>query len=165
MADPTAIFNMHIVMVNDMVNRFMRELEKSQSSGVSGMNVHDITRVKSYTAALTGLHDYIVSRGLLDLPETHPKLFAVETLEDPANVESESVNMVIRHLEALRTEMLGSHSARNASSLIVHDSVRYMSIVNDLNAFITEYIEVQTPLDLPESSPMEPMSGAGTGGV
>jgi hypothetical protein len=163
--DPTTCFNHDIVMIYDMCNRFIRELDKSQSSPVSGMTVHDITRVKSYSAAMKQLHSWIVSQPLLDLPETHPREYQLEAPPVPVNSESESVNMLVRLLEAMRTEMINSQSARYASTVIAHDSNRFLALITKLDNFVSEYVEVATPLDLPESSPGEPMTTPGFKGV
>ena len=73
--------------------------------------------------------------------------------------------MVIRMLEAVRTEMIHSQSARLPSTLINHDERRLRLVTAKLEAFLDDYVEPLTPLDLPESSPDEPMSGHGKGGV
>ncbi len=165
MADPKSIFNHDIVMIHDMCNRFVRELEHSQSSPVSGMTAHDINRIKTYTASLMNLHNWIAAHPLLDLTETHPREFKLEAMPEPENQESESINMIVRLVEALRTEMINSQSARYASTLIVHDSKRFVDTVTKINSFVSEYVEPSTPLDLPESSPSEQMTEPGFGGV
>ena len=163
--EPTTTFNHDIIMIYDMCNRFIRELNKSQSSPVTGMTEHDVRRAMTYTSALTKLHEWIKSVPLLDLPETHPREFTLEPLPVVTNSESESVNMLIRLFEALRTEMINSQSARYASTMIVHDSDRFDAIVMKIEDFITEYVETSTPLDLPESSPAAGMVGDGNKGV
>ena len=163
--EPATIFNHDIVMMYDMCNRFIIELYKSQSSPVSGMIEPDVIRMKSYTTALNNLHEWVQGQPLLDLPETHPREFPLESVPEPKNVESESVNMLVRLVEALRTEMVNSQSARYSSTLILHDSKRFDDIVTKINAFIDTYVATSTPLDLPESSPGEPISGSGFHGV
>ncbi len=163
--DPGHIFNHDVVMIYDMCNRYIQEMMYSQSSGLSGMQFHDLGRARSYITALNGLTDWIVAQPLLDLPETHPRPYMLEAQPEVVTVESEVCNMVIRMLEAVRTEMIHSQSARLPSTLINHDERRLRLVTAKLEAFLDDYVEPLTPLDLPESSPDEPMSGHGKGGV
>lgn len=163
--EPTHVFNHDILFLHDMINRFIVECLFSQSNGVSGMISHDIARVESYLEALRVKRNWIVSQPILDLPETHPRPWPLEGHPDVTNVESESINQFVRLLEALRTELINSQSARLASTLLPADLARFDSIVLKMQTFLTDYIQVATPLDLPESTPMEPLSGPGAGGV
>jgi hypothetical protein len=163
--EPDHIFNHDILFLYDMINRYIVELMHSQSNGVSGMIVHDIARVETYLAALVTKRDWIADQPILDLPETHPRPWALEGLPLIANVESEGINQFIRLFEALRTEMINSQSARLASTLLPADLARFDGIVAKMSTFLTDYIMVATPLDLPESSPMEALIGKGAGGV
>ena len=72
---------------------------------------------------------------------------------------------MVRLIEAIRTEMINSQSARLASTLISHDALRFDTLVDKMEAFINDYVEDATPLDLPESSPGEEAIGHGRGGV
>lgn len=163
--DPTHIFNHDVVMIYDMCNRYIKESMYSQSSGLSGMQVYDIVRTRTYVNALNALTDWVVAQPLLDLPETHPRPYALEEKPEVVTVESEVCNMCIRMLEAVRTEMIHSQSARLPSTLISHDENRLRLVTAKMAAFLDDYVEPQTPLDLPESAPDEPMSGHGRGGV
>ncbi len=163
--DPENLFNHDIVMIHDMINRFIEELADSQSSPVSGLIIHDVDRLKSYTSSLVALHDWVVSQPILDLPKTHPREYKLEAAPEPANVESEAVNMLVRLMEALRTEMINSQSARLASTLMPDDSRRFLTIVEKIDSFVDDYVLEATPLDLPESSPREAMSGKGRKGT
>ena len=166
MAEPTTVFNHDVLMVVDMLDRFSKEANRSQSTGISGMISHDIIRMRTYTSSLRRLHDWITSQpSPLDLPETHPREFPLEPPPVIVNVESEAVNMINRLLDASRTELVNSASARLSSGMVIHDSVRLLSIVNKIDAFLTDYVEEQLPLDLPESSPEESMTGHGNRGV
>ena len=163
--DPTHILNHDVLMIYDMCNRHIREYMYSQSSVGSGMNEHDIARARSYVNALNGLCDWIVGRPLLDLPETHPRPYALEPKPETVTVESEVCNMMVRMTEALRTEMIHSASAAASSTMNTHDERRFRLITEKMLAFLNDYVEPLTPIDLPESSPDEPLSGHGSGGV
>ena len=80
-------------------------------------------------------------------------------------VENEEVNDLLRILSAARDEMVSSQSARMGSTLIRFDESRIRAVVAKAQAFLSDYIQTQTPLDLPESSPDAPLSGPGKTGV
>ena len=159
------VLNHDVLFVYDMINRFIIELMHSQSNGVSGLTVHDQTRMASYLNALRVKKDWIMGQPLLDLPETHPRAFPLEPAPEVRNVESESINQLIRLFEALRIELINSQSARLASGLNRHDAGRYDGIVDKMEAFLLDYIAVLEPIDLPESSPAEKLSPAGRSGI
>ena len=71
--DPTEIFNQDIVMFYNKINRYIKEAYHSQSNAVSGMHVHDITRMRSYVLACRRYLAWVAAQPLLDLPETHPR--------------------------------------------------------------------------------------------
>jgi len=163
--DPTHVINHDLVMVHNMCNRFIREVQFSQSSNVSGLLASDQTRVVSYISALNTLKDWIVSQPTLDLPETHPRPYALEPRVTLKDTESESVAMLINLVRALDTEMLNSQSARLPSGLIHHDQFRFEALTAKMASFITDYVATATPLDLPESAPDEAITGHGQGGI
>jgi hypothetical protein len=80
-------------------------------------------------------------------------------------MENESLRDMAVMLDLMRDEMSASQSSRLSSNLISHDLIRATSYLLRMDKFLTEYITVIDPLDLPESSPMAPMTGAGIGGV
>lgn len=159
------VFNKDVLFLVDMLDRYIVEVNRSQSSGVSGMLPFDITRIRSYTGAITSFHDWANSVPVGDYPETHPRQFPLEPRPETTNVESESVNMIGREFEAMRWELINSQSARLANTLMVHDSQRLRTYVARVESFLTDYVETQTPIDLPESSPEEKMAPAGFHGV
>ena len=53
-------------------NRYIMEIAKAQSSGVSGTMSFDVARAKSYIIGLRKYVAYITSQPTLDLPETGP---------------------------------------------------------------------------------------------
>jgi len=163
--DPEFIFNHDVLFLYDMCNRFITELERSQSNGVSGMTVHDQTRMLSYIDALNQKMDWIENNPLLDLPETHPRQYELKPKPTPQNVESEVVNQYIRLVEAFRTEAINGQSARYASTVITHDIDRLRAITAKMLNFMQTYVQDVTPLDLPESSPLAELAPHGAKGV
>ncbi len=162
--DPATVLNHDILFLAQMLNRFIVEIVHSQSNGVSGMTAHDQDRMASYLEALRAKKVWIVSQPLLDLPETHPRRFPLPASPVVDSVDSESINAFVRLMEALRTEMIHSQSARLASTLLSMDEERFDSIVAKMQSFLDEYVAIVVPLDLPESSPAEALSGPGASG-
>ncbi len=160
------IFNQDIVMVYNYCQRAIKELLFSQSSGLSGLNnEYDLARVKTYITALDAFKAWIVDQPQQDLPETHPRQFILEEPVVVMDRESEVVNMMVNMFTALVTEMINSASARMASGLMIHDAKRFDLITSKMSAFLEDFVEKQTPIDFPESSPDEAITGAGKKGT
>lgn len=159
------VFNQDILFLTEHINRYIDELTHSQSSPVNGLIDADKTRLVSYIAALRHAHSWIQSQPMLDLPETHPRPFTMEPFPVVPEVENDAVAHCVRILEALRTEMVNSQSARMASRLQPFDSTRFTTLVDRLESFLVDYIGRAEPLDLPESSPQEAMPAPGKSGT
>ena len=160
------VFNHDIVMIYNYCQRAIKELLFSQSSGLSGLNIeHDLSRVKTYIAALNALKAWVIDQPKLDLPETHPRQYILEDAIPVEERESEVVNMLVNMFTALTNEMVHSASARMSSGLMIHDGNRFDLLTAKISAFLTDFVEQQTPLDFPESAPDEAMTPAGNKGV
>jgi len=148
------------------LDRFYQELHKSASSGVSEMNAFDQKRLQSYIDALRALKKHQEEQPQLDLPESHGAIvYAIEDLGDFTDVENESINDALRLMKVLRHELVNSQSSRVASGYNKHDSMRVDSVVSKLESLLKNYIQIATPLDMPESSPKQEQSGAGNQGI
>jgi len=160
------VLNHDLVGYVARLDRFAEEAHKSASSSVSEVNAFDIQRLKDYLGALKALKAHQESQPQLDLPESHQK-FSYEVAEaiEAADVENESINDMLNLFKVLRFELLNSQSARLGSGWMVHDSKRCDSLIAKMESLIANYIEVATPLDLPESSPQEAVSGPGKLGI
>ena len=158
---PATIQNHDVLGLTRRINRFVTELVKSVSSGVSEMTAHDLTRLRGYLSALRAYKAWVVSQPLLDMPETHPTDLPVPDPPDMPAVENESVADIIVLMSRLRDELLASQSARYASTLIGFDATRFDAIVLKIEKFLDDFVTVATPLDLPESSAASPLTGAG----
>ena len=160
-----SVLNHDVAGLCRRINRFIVELQKSVSSGVSDMNEFDQARLQKYLDAVRAYRGWVVAQPHLDLPETHPR--PVEIGPDPAtpDVENEAVRDVVYLMELCRDEMVNSQSARNPAGFIVFDDVRAMSLVDKVQRFLDDYIKIVQPIDMPESSPMQPLSGPGILGV
>jgi hypothetical protein len=108
---------------------------------------------------------WVTSQPQLDLPETHPREIMLKAGPVITDVENESVNDVLRMVMIARDELVNSQSARVPAGLIKFDAARLTAVIQKCEAFLTNYIKVVDPLDLPESSPGVGLSGSGKVGV
>jgi hypothetical protein len=147
------------------INRFIVEISKAQTSGISQTASFDITRMSSYTNAIRSYVAWVVSVPLLDLPETGPRPVTLPTPPVIPAMENESMYDVAVLMELARDELTNSQSSRMSSNLMDFDRKRLIAVVDKIDNFISSYIATVTPLDLPESSPMTEVTGSGLGGV
>ena len=159
------VLNHDVVGLHERINRFIIELQKSQSSNVSHMNSFDQARLGKYLTAIDTYHGWVTGQPQLDLPETTPRIYVLEDDPEILDTESEEVNDVVRLLCLARDELVGSQSSRQGSGLIGFDSGRLTAIVAKARAFLKGYIADITPLDQPESSPREVSTGPGSTGT
>ena len=165
MAEVNKVYNHDIVGLYNRLNRFVEELYKSVSSATSEVNLFDQTRLETYLNAIDTYHNWVNNQPHLDLPETHPREYILEEKPKVEETENENVNDVIRLLVLCRDELINSQSARNPAQLNEFDSMRLRAVTAKTRAFLVEYVQVSTPLDMPESSPQEVLSGPGRMGV
>jgi len=169
MAEPVQalkINNHDVVILADQLARFIEELYKSVSSGLSLVNTFDQARWQQYITNIRALHTHIISQPQLDLPETHPWQWAVEPLVNLGfeDTENDSINQAVRLFLLAREELLNSQLARMPAGLIIYDPSRFVSIISKAESFLINYVATATPLDFPESSPQEPETGPGRTG-
>jgi hypothetical protein len=147
------------------MSRFVDEMQKSVSSEVSQTNEFDVTRAKTYLNAIESYQSWVNAQPQLDLPETHPLRITVSDGPELIALENESTVDLVYLIHLARVELVNSQSARNGSGLIEFDSLRLTSVIQKAGKLITEYIEQVTPLDLPESSPMQEGAVPGRSGI
>jgi hypothetical protein len=147
------------------INRFIVEITKAQSSGVSQTISFDVIRARSYLGAVVAYHDWVVAQPSLDLPETGPTFIDLPVAPVVPLFENESLYDLCMLLELARDELANSQSSQLSSNLISFDSQRLMAIIGKASKFITDYITVIDPLDQPETSPMTASTGQGLLGV
>lgn len=157
--------NHDVLGLYNRMNRFLVEFFKAVSSETSEMNEFDQARCATYLDAIDNYHAWVIAQPQLDLPETAPREYELETPPNVPIVENESINDICRLLVVGRDELINSQSARTAAGLNQFDSGRLTAIIAKTRAFLTDYVQATTPLDLPESSPKAPSSGAGLTGI
>ena len=163
--NPTSTRNHDIFGIYNRLNRFIEEMFKSVSSGVSQMNSFDQARLQKYIDNIRGFVAWVIGQPSLDLPETAPREYQLVGAPTIALVESEEVNDIMNMLTVARDEIINSQSSRNPAGLIPFDEARFSAVINKIEAFLKTYVSTLTPLDLPESSPQAPISGPGRTGI
>ncbi len=159
--------NMDIAGLTTRMNRFIAEAIKCQSANAATVMEHDLRRLKSYLKASDTYKAWVMNQPQLDCPETHPtqRSVNVHELATVENIENESIKDWGRIMQTAIMEMLDSQSSRMASGLVSHDGQRYDQFSLKLHAFIADYIEVELPIDLPETIPSFEGVTAGQTGI
>lgn len=155
---PLQVYNHDIVGMISRIQRFFVELQDSSSSGVNMVTTADQARLQSYLAALTAYQAWVVASPQLDLPETNRTLWSVAPLAPIVYVDNDSINDLLRMLNLMCLELLSCQSSTLPAGLTGFDAARLTSYIAKAGNFLTAYIQVATPLDLPESSPSAPAS-------
>jgi len=159
------VLNHDIVGLHARINRYIEEVFLSVSSSSSLFNAFDQSRVMTYLTSIDTYREWMVAQPQLDLPESHPHPWILEDNPVIASVENESINDLIRMWELFREEVINSQSARQGAGLNEFDNLRAIALIEKSRLFMTDYVAEITPLDLPESSPQEPLSGSGKKGI
>jgi hypothetical protein len=158
-------FNVDIVGLYNRMNRFIEEMMRSVSGSLSITNNFDTGRLNTYLDSVDRYHAHISKEPYLDLPETHPRLYKLYAAPIVTSVENDDIDDIVNLLVLARDELLNSQSARMPVGLIAPDSLRFTAIIQKARNFLNDYIIPTQPLDLPESSPFEPMTIAGHTGI
>lgn len=159
----TTTFNSDCASIVRRYNRMIVETLKSQSSGVSLTLPFDVARMRSYIAAMRAYQAFVVSQPLLDCPETGPQEIPLQPSPATPQIENESGADIIQLIEIARDELANSQSGRMPTNLLKFDYDRQTSYLDKLTALL-DYVGTSEPLDLPESSPQELVSGPGNRG-
>ncbi len=159
------VYNQDVRGLHSRMNRFITEMLHSQSANLSEVNAFDQTRLTTYLDAIETYHDWVTNQPDLDLPETSPRQYTLDTDPSVPVMENESIRDVIELIQLARDELTNSQSARKPAGMVSFDSIRLMAVVNKVRAFLNDYISTTTPLDLPESSPMREVTEPGKVGV
>ena len=158
-------YNHDVYGIVRRIDRFRRELSHAVSAGVHHFRAADVERYKKYSEALATYLDWVQAQPQLDLPESHPMPIAVEPAPVEPDPENESVQDLMYMLWTMRYELSRSQSSRLPQGLISFDESRMRAIIQKYDNFIANYVEQVLPLDLPESSPKDPVPPKGSVGT
>ena len=159
------VYNHDVASLSQMLQRIGMEVHKSTSSNASFINEHDFDRTMSYLDWLSKKLDWIAERPLMDLPESAPTIWNVDTPKQYDLVENEACNDILRLVFISLEEIQNSQSARLASGLIAPDLRRFRDVIQKLYDFMNNFVESTNPIDLPESSPQRLSISHGHRGV
>lgn len=149
-----ALVNNHdVVSVCQRLVRYTEEMSKAVSAGLSELNPFDRNRIEAYLLNVRSLLDWSVAQPQLDLPESSPRQWSVDDKLSYPRVESEVINDILRLMDVLYEEIINSQSARKAAGVAPFDSVRWYAVFDKTGAYLVDFVDKATPLDLPESSP------------
>ena len=157
--------NHDVLGLDNRVGRFIKEVQDSGSGNTSQYAEADKTRLKTYTNAILVYIDWVTAQPILDLPETFPTAYEFDPVHASKKMENEMVNDVQNIMLALQGEIRSSQSSSAPSNYLNHDVNRWRMVVEKLDNYIDNYANTVTPLDLPESSPMNPGVTPGLGGT
>lgn len=153
--------NMDVAGLVRRIRRYKYEVNKCVSAGLMHTTQGDYTRFISYLNALKTYFDWMVSQPQQDLPEWHPTNIDLGEGEKLAHPENEALADLITQLTALEEEMGFCQSARMHTAMMAHDEKRFRDIVQKIENFINDYIMLVQPLDMPESTPSQALTGVG----
>jgi hypothetical protein len=156
---PTFVSNHDVVGILDRLGRFAIELIRSDSSNLSTMTVADKARLTSYLDAVDQYVTYVAASPVLDLPKTsHAVPWPVEPLDPVPAINNEDVEDLVRLFMIAHTEIANSDSAGSGSGLTTFDAARLTAVILKARNFLNVFINKSSPLDLPASSPMDPIT-------
>jgi hypothetical protein len=147
------------------IHRFVKEITRSQSSGVSDFGSFDKVRLTTYLDAAERYFKWVTAQPQLDLPETHPQTYDLPALPEVGEIENDDIIDLVRLFVKMRDEIVHSQSSRMGSGLMIHDQDRFKSLLAKMRSFLKDYVDDTAPLDLPESSPRGGMPLPGNQGV
>lgn len=159
------VYNHDLVGLVKRLRRFKFELVKSVSANLGEASDHDMTRVNSYLQVLRDFKSWMTAQPELDLPETSPMELDLGEKQVLPPVDNDDLFVIVNLMELIEAELVNSQSARRSTGLVIHDSQRFDAMILKIESFITDFMSANNPLDLPESLPHAPMTGAGRVGV
>ena len=162
---PSGVYNLDVTYLADKLARYAAEVQMSVSSNVAFVNEFDMARLHGYLTDIDSAMAYILAQPQLDLPESHPMLNPIQPFPDMRDMESDEWDHVVRLLRSGYIELVNSQSARLGAGLMPFDARRVSALVAKTRQWLTEYVSKRSPMDLPETSPQQPMSPAGRAGV
>lgn len=162
---PSFVYNFDICYVADKIARFTEEVMLCVSSNSAQVGKYDMARLKAYLASVDKWVGFVTGQPELDLPKSHPMGHAIKPFPASRDLENDELDHMVRLLRSAYIETVNSASARDGAGLKPADSERITAIVSKARQWLDDYVSTQTPMDLPESSPQEPMSPAGKLGV
>ena len=162
---PEGVYNLDVTYLADKLARYAAEVQMSVSSNVAFVNQFDMDRLQNYLTDIDRAMAYILDQPQLDLPESHPMLHPIQPFPAMRDMESDEWDHVVRLLRSGYIELVNSQSSRLGAGLMPFDARRVTALVAKTRQWLTDYVTARSPMDLPETSPQQAMSPAGSAGV
>lgn len=155
--------NMDVAGLVERTDEVIFELAHCQSANMTDIKTFDRVRIDEYNAMLNRYADWVTSAPDVDMPETHPRLYAIKFISEDINVEVENKALrdLIRFYRGIINEMVRGQSSGAANGLTTHDKRRFDLIMEKIQKFLVDYVDNTQPLDMPESSPSSERVGPG----
>lgn len=164
-AGSVKVNNSDVAGFHRLINRAIVEMRDCQSNSVADVNEYDQARFKRYFANFRSYIAWVTSQPPLDLPETSPIEYPLDTNPGFQTLENDAVTDLLRLMDSLRSEVVHSQSARRSCGYLGFDVTRWNLLIDKSEAYVDQYIAAAQPTDLPESSPMRAQSAAGLKGI
>jgi hypothetical protein len=167
----TGPFSVTWMKNNDLVGAVERidiciaELARSESADSGGAQIFDRQRIDMYNKQIDEYMDYVVSvTGKVDVPHTYPTRYDISyisnTLEH-VDITNKAMRDLIRLYLQMMEQLSKSGSASWSNGIEQHDYNRYVMIRDKIQSFLTDYVDVVTPVDMPEYTSFSQEGGAG----
>lgn len=137
----------------------------ASTANISGYGKHDMKRSLSYITDMRGYLAYVVDDPEPDYVETYPHLYNLSAPAVVPEMDNDAMLEYLGIIEAARDEMVSSQSSRRAVGLISFDLERQIAYLDKAQKFLEDYAQKLLPIDLPKTSPRNPITGAGKTGV
>ena len=144
---------------NDLVGLVERhdlviaELARSESADSGGAQGFDRTRITAWNAQLRKNMEWIHGQnGRVDLPHTYPTYYSIQYISNTleVSVKSKGVRDLIRLYMQAMEQVSKSQSMGWSNGVDEHDYNRWILIMDKIDAFLTDYVDEVTPIDMPE---------------
>lgn len=165
MAEENKTLNRNVAVFHRKALRYLEEIKKSQSAGVSPLKTADRDRILSYTENLRAYLNYVITQPETDEPESHPFPLEYPGKPDVGNMDNLDLYEAQLLLLVILTENANSQSARMGSGYFKFDYDRIMAMLQKLDNLVIDFIDKQKILDLPETSPRHDHDGTGSRGI
>ena len=159
----TQIRNNDLVGAIERIDICIAELARSESADSGGAQIFDRARIDMYNQQIDEYMDYVVKvTGKVDIPHTYPTDYPIDYISNSLDVDI--TNKAMRDLIRLYLQMMEQlskcGSAGWSNGIQEHDYGRYVMIRDKIASFLTDYVDVVTPVDMPEYTSYSTGKGA-----
>ncbi len=161
----TTTYNSNVAALVARANDFMTEAYRSASANIAQLMPYDLERFTAQIAAQKSyINNYMITAPLLDQPKTGPTEKPLDPAPKITEVENQTIMELIGLIQTFRDEVGSSQSSRLPNNATKFDVTRWNTYLDKMSTLL-DFAAKSEPLDLPESTPDEPMVGPGNRGV